>query len=268
MIYHSAGAYFSSTNDMATIGKAIMNSTLLSKAQTRRWLKPVTFTSNVNTGVGSPWEIFRAEVNGRMVDLYCKNGGWGAYSTELVLVPDYEFGFVVLSASTINSDADPPVYLLSEIIGSEVLPVLEEVARDQANATFAGNYAASNLNSSLTITVDDQPGLRVTQWISNGTEVLDAIMPGGGPGTYVDFRLQPNQLYTGNQVGFTGIYERLPKPIYSGPMNVNCLSWPTVDGLIYGNIGIEEFVFEIDPATGKATGVSPKALRINLDKKE
>jgi hypothetical protein len=254
---------------MATIGKAIMNSTLLSQPQTRRWLKPATFTADVNVGVGSPWEIFRAQVSGRTVDLYTKNGGWGAYSTELVLVPDYEFGFVVLTASALGSTAtNAIVYLISEIIGSEVFPVLEEVAKDQAKAAFAGSYATGNLNSSVTITVDDQPGLRVTQWISNGTEILDTILPGGGTGTYVDFRLQPNQLYTGNQIGFTGTYERLPKPIYSGPLDVNCVSWPTVDTFIYGNVGIEEFVFEIDPTTGKATSVSPKALRIKLEKQE
>ena len=246
-----------------------MNSTLLSKAQTRRWLKPPTFTADVNMGVGSPWEIFRAQVSGRTVDLYAKNGGWGAYSTELVLVPDYEFGFVVLTASILGSNyTNGLVYLISEIIGSEVLPVLEEVAKDQAKAAIAGSYAASNLNSSLKITADNQPGLRVTQWVSNGTEILDTILPGGGNGTYVDFPLQPNQLYTGNQIGFTGTYQQLPKHIYFGPLDVNCLSWPTVDTFIYGDVGIEEFVFEIDTTTGKATSVLPKALQIKLEKQE
>jgi len=94
------------------------------------------------------------------VDLYAKNGGWGAYSTELVLVRDYDFRFVVLTASTLASNyTNSLFYLILEIIGSEVFPVLEEVAKDQAKAAIAGSYAASNLNSSLIITVDNQPGL-------------------------------------------------------------------------------------------------------------
>src|SRR4051812_47844033 len=76
-MYHSAGGYFSTTNDMAKIGKAILNSTPLPQAQTRRWLKAATLTADVNLGVGSPWEIFRTRIGGRTVDLYTKNGGWG-----------------------------------------------------------------------------------------------------------------------------------------------------------------------------------------------
>lgn len=187
-----------------------------------------------------------------------------------MLVPDYEFGFVVLTASPLNSDYNALVYLLAEIIGEEVLGVLEDVARDQAGSRFTGNYvsaATENINSSLTIEVDDQPGLRVTNWISNGTEILDTILPKGEMGSYVDFRLQPNGLYDGDdRVGFTGTYERLPKPVYFGPMDLNCASWPTVDTFIYGNVGIEEFVFEVDERTGMVVGVEPKALRIRLEK--
>lgn len=55
-----AGSYYSSSNDLRLIGQAILNSTLLSPAQTRRWMKPSTFTANDDMLVGSPWEIFKA----------------------------------------------------------------------------------------------------------------------------------------------------------------------------------------------------------------
>ena len=70
----SAGGYFSSLNDMAIIGKSILSSSLLSKAQTRRWLKPSAFVESFDQGVGRPWEIFRLKVNGKLVDLYTKSG--------------------------------------------------------------------------------------------------------------------------------------------------------------------------------------------------
>ncbi len=43
----------------------------------------------------------------------------------------------------------------------------------------------------------------MTDRISNGTDLLAELE--SGPGTYADFRVQPNQLYTGSQVRFTGI---------------------------------------------------------------
>lgn len=258
----SSGGYFSSTNDVATIGKAILNSTLLSKAQTRRWIKPSTFTSDLNVGIGAPWEIYRAQVGGRTVDLYTKNGGAEYYATILVLVPDFDFGFSILSASEAGESVTARlVYFIAEIVSSTILPVLEKVAKDQAEANFAGHYSASNLNSSFTIITDDQPGLRVTDWVSNGTEFLANI------GTHVDFRIQPNQLYSGNKAGFTGLFQELPAPIYSGPFDLNCLGWAGVDRLAYGNVGLDQVVFEIDPTTGKAISVQPRALRITLEKK-
>ncbi|OAF56202.1 hypothetical protein VC83_07529 [Pseudogymnoascus destructans] len=41
---------------MRKIGQAMRNSTPLSPAQTRRWLKPLTFTANDGALVGAPWE--------------------------------------------------------------------------------------------------------------------------------------------------------------------------------------------------------------------
>ena len=226
------------------------------------------FTSSVNVGIGAPWEIWRTQTNERTIDLYAKNGGWGAYSTEFVLVPDFNFGFSILTASAIGEgETFAQVYILSDMIASTLLPSLYTVARDQAKANFAGRYVASNLNSSLTITVDDQAGLRVIQWISNGTEVFDDLGL-NETGTYIDFRLQPNFLYIGTEVGFTGTWQKLPTAVFHGSLDVNCLAWATVGDIAYGNVGIGEFVFEVDLTTGKATSVQPKALRITLERME
>jgi hypothetical protein len=136
----------------------------LSKAQTRRWLKSVTFTANADLSIGIPWEIFRAQVGGRKADPYSKDGGWGAYATIFVLVPDFDFGFSILTASVQGPTTRAKlVSVITEMLISEVLPALEEAARDQAKSAFGGHFAASNLNSSLTITVDEQLGLLVTE---------------------------------------------------------------------------------------------------------
>lgn len=70
----SAGGYLSTVNDFATLGKAILSSSFLSKTVTNRWFKPTTFVESWSAGVGRPWEIFRLKVNGKSVDWYSKSG--------------------------------------------------------------------------------------------------------------------------------------------------------------------------------------------------
>jgi len=90
-----AGSYYSSINDMRTPSKSVLNSTLISKAQTRRWLKPLSFTASINTSVGAPWGINRAPIE-KPTYLYTKGGDIWLYSTLFALLPDYGVGFAVL----------------------------------------------------------------------------------------------------------------------------------------------------------------------------
>ena len=97
----SAGNIYSSPADISKLGRAILQSTLLSKAQTRRWMKPVSHTADIAISVGAPWEIHRVVVPStkRVVDLYTKSGGIGAYTSKLILIPDFDVGFSILAAS-------------------------------------------------------------------------------------------------------------------------------------------------------------------------
>lgn len=232
-------------------------------------MKPVTFTSDPLVGVGAPWEIFRTEIGigNRTIDLYTKQGGIGFYSALIILIPDFDMGFSILTASEGTELADSQVvYLIADMIAESILPALDEIAKIQAQENFAGHYAASYLNSSLTITVDDQPGLRVTNWISNDTDLL-AIIGGSGSSADVDFRIQPNQLYTigSNEVGFTGWWQVVPTSVFTGPFSVKCLGWSAVDAAVYGNVGVEDYVFKVHE-TGKATELRLRALRVELER--
>lgn len=123
-------------------------------------------------------------------------------------MPELDIGFTVLAAG------DPPPSLTMDIadaLTSTYIPTLMYIAREQANATFAGHYRHASLlngttgtattsshscnsttgspsappyyanttspqvlNSSLTITVDPtgaRPGLVVENWISNSTDM-------------------------------------------------------------------------------------------------
>ena len=70
----SAGGYFSTVNDFATIGRAILTSQLIPQSTTDRWFKPSGFVEDWSQGVGRPWEIFRFKVNGQTIDVYSKGG--------------------------------------------------------------------------------------------------------------------------------------------------------------------------------------------------
>lgn len=82
------GGYYSSSHDLAAIGRSILNSTLISPATTRTWMKPRTMTSNPNYNIGAVWQIVPAPTK-RISYLYTKDGDVGHYATYLVLMPDY-----------------------------------------------------------------------------------------------------------------------------------------------------------------------------------
>jgi hypothetical protein len=92
-----AGGYYSSIHDLRKLGVSIPNSTLLSPAQTRRWMMTISFTSNTNRVVGAPWEINRTPGD-RLSFISSKAGNIGAYPSILAFLPDYAIRFTVLAA--------------------------------------------------------------------------------------------------------------------------------------------------------------------------
>lgn len=54
---------FTSAGDMSSLGRAIMRSTLLKPAVTRRWLKPFAFTSDHKSLVGMPWGVRQINIS-------------------------------------------------------------------------------------------------------------------------------------------------------------------------------------------------------------
>lgn len=166
---------FSSTNDLTSIGRSILSSTLIKPAITRRWLKPRGFVSNLFNAVGAPWEILRLPFpNNRIVDLYPKEGDLPGYSGLFVLIPDFSIGFSILSAG-----ANPTTnnVILADLVTDTLLPSIEAAAREEADVLYAGTYTSpdKSLNSSITICTDAaKPGLGVTSWISNGTDMINS----------------------------------------------------------------------------------------------
>lgn len=278
-IFVSSGGVFSTTRDMARFGVGILNSTLLSADQTRRWLKPVSHTARLQYSVGAPWGIVRYQhASGTVTDIYTKLGDSGYYSAYLVLLPDYGAGFSFLSASTLSQRADMMASIVDMVV-DKLVPALEAQAAVEAVQNFAGVYAASpavDINSSLALSVNISetapPGLVITSWISNGTDVLPwlARLTGAGP-----FRLVPSiadtaagTTKTSRQIAFRMINDvDAPSQDMNGLFSAAALQseWLNVDASTYYGVGLSLFVIHVG-CDGKAKSVSPAAYRIRLDR--
>ncbi|OQE13084.1 hypothetical protein PENFLA_c054G03176 [Penicillium flavigenum] len=258
-----AGGIFSSANDMATFGRAVLSSTLVDPAVTRRWMKPLAHTSSLQHSVGAPWEIYTF-LTPRRVDLYTKAGDIGLYSSSIGLSPDHNAGFTVLVA---GGNCHAMTSTIGEIVADIMLPGFDEVARNQALKRFGGTYAltSGSSNSSITITADDEAGLVVSSWISNSVDMIQSLMglQGVTDRSAISIRLQPSGLETPGKISFLAVIYTLSVPEDAGPLVGSCFSWILLDSLVYGNVGLPEFEFALNH-DGYATSLSPRALRVTL----
>ncbi|KAJ5884700.1 beta-lactamase/transpeptidase-like protein [Penicillium taxi] len=256
-----AGGIYSSAKDMATFGRAILNHTLLPPTVTRRWMKPMTHTGTLDQSVGQPWEIFSLSTP-RVFDLYTKAGDIGSYSSMLALSPDYNVGFVVLAAGT---DTSNTVNKVSDHITDKLIPALEIAAKSQAEDMFTGSYHSDNDNSTITITTDSGPGLKVSSWIYNSHDMLQAIAAlDSADAESISVRLYPTGLKNPGQSGFRAIIQSLTTET-GGPFSKACMRWAAVDSIVYGNIGLDDFLFDLNQ-NGEVVSLSPRAFRQFLPK--
>jgi CubicO group peptidase (beta-lactamase class C family) len=172
----ASGGMFSTLTDLAKFSTSILNSTLLSPVQTRRWLKPLVHTASPYFSVGAAWEIHRVpHSNGVVTDLYTKLGDSGHNGGIVVVIPEYGAGFNLVDTYGGTTRSGLQGLLIDAVI-SHILPALEAQAAREASQSLAGTYVASveaGLNTTLTLVVDDAvPGLTVEQWISNSSDVL------------------------------------------------------------------------------------------------
>ncbi|KAH0596669.1 hypothetical protein MHUMG1_05787 [Metarhizium humberi] len=276
----STGGLYSTSRDLAQFGRALLNHRQLSPLQTRRWMKPHAHTASPFFSVGAPWEIWRTRSqisSGYTIDLYTKSGSDDQYQALLILVPDYN---IVASFLCAGPNAGPAINMAAEVALQSILPVLDGVSQSQAFHRFGGRYVSSDAkNSSLLLTTDHQgPGLLVKEWLSNGVNVQEAAQAysdGTGGGTIKSIRLYPFISNTedasstgssGSRASFRAILETEPVNYDSGVLrilNVDAGQWGRIDQLMYGEIAVDDFIFQLD-GHGIATAVQPRVMRDTL----
>jgi hypothetical protein len=215
----------------------------------------------------------------RVVDVYTKNGDIGVYAAEFGLVPDWDVGCLVLQAGSPLHSSGGDWLTITQLIASIIFPAVEAAAREQADQAYSGTYVSSDpsLNSSITISTSaTEPGLGVTNWISNGTDIFSTfallLLGTPEPPSIFSVRLYPTDLITaiaggGSEVSWRAVVEEITStPTPAATLNLNCFDWSGVDAYRYGMVGIDDFIFNLD-ANGMAVSTSPRVLRVVLEKK-
>ena len=269
----ASGGVYSTINDLAKYGTSILNSTLLSPEETRKWLKPITHTGSLQASVGRPWEILRViqPVTGRVNDLYTKEGDGTGSSAYLILSPDHGAGISILIAG--NGSTVLANTVVADAIVSTLIPAFEAQAAKESSLNFAGTYKSPSpsLNSSVTLSVDPTqgPGLMLKSWVTNGTDLSPFLLQFFGD----EGALFPTDLSTAGpgkagKTAFRATFGNSTNTRSQGLFtqeNTIDGDWVGVDANIYGGVAIDLFVFDID-AKGQGVSVTPAAFRALLKK--
>ena len=271
-----------STKDLSNLGRAILKSTLLKPDQTRAWLKPETHTSSLRLSVGAPWEIYRVPgltEDGRVIDLYTKDGALVGYASQLVLVPDYDVGLTIFVAG--YPSPGNTLTTLTQRVMQDFISLVEQVGKKQAAARYAGIYDDPSSNSSVEISVDKGPGLVIKRWVSNNVDVIKAYNSLlTSRVNYTDWRLYPSGLKSKTSQESTVGYRGFVRSVYANTTNdesdaaeqndgrilTGCSTWGAIDGYVYGTIAIDDVVFHTD-SFGNVESIEPRVTRLRLNKR-
>ena len=214
---------------------------------------------------GMPWEIFRTtnllSDSDRGVTLITKGGALYGYYSHVILLPEYDLAITVLIAG----DSGGLKWLENQVL-TATTKLVEETARSQARDRYTGYYKSLQINSSITLELDGSSGLRITSWISNGTDFLPEYV-----GIHTDQR-DPSQgrvqLVPANIRRSSGgeVWHATFVPNNRTPASVidTCMI-NDVDVLMYGNRNLQEFVFHANDEN-EITAVELPGFRAVLQK--
>ena len=273
----ASGGIFSTLKDMAKFSTSILNSTLLPEEKTRRWMKPLGHTANLNYSVGVGWEILRyvhPDTHG-VTDLYTKLGDVGFNGGAVVLIPDYGAGFNCLVASADPGRTDFQKLVLDAVI-REWLPALEAQAAAEAKVKFTGTYVPydKKLNTSLILTVEPSiGGLWVADWISNSSNILNVENQYPIFNNFGGFRFLPSIYDADNSKYAFRIRAPFNKTVTDGRNSYGPFTgtgkddWVTTGQFGFVGTPVDLAIFDLNEA-GEAVSVDLPAFNVTLKRQD
>ncbi|KAJ5807889.1 hypothetical protein N7474_009158 [Penicillium riverlandense] len=179
------------------------------------------------------------------------------------------------------------VNIVLDYITTTIISAIECQAAIEAQENYVGTYVSTvpSLNSSMTIafnkstTTTPNSGLSISEWISNGTDMLNSdLFLGLRPRLLPSILKQTPDREKGEVAFQASLMEQTNSYFgpgaakdgaigpFTGQYKTNNDSLVT-DATHYGGKGTCLFVFEVD-GDGGATAVSPAAARVKLERKE
>ncbi|KAM0263180.1 hypothetical protein ACHAQJ_001335 [Trichoderma viride] len=246
----AALSLFSTANDLARAGNAILSSRLVSPSSTRKWISRSVDTSNLRNGVGYPWEIYRAGESpiSPILDVLTKSGAIGPYASYFGISPDYNIGFAILARdfTSITGQLDLNAYA---DVASDSLSSFQGVAANETGFRYAGIFKSQS-GGRLVLNITG-PGLEVLSMTSQDmgdvkTNIADSLNIAAKS---LDFRIYPSSVQDEKQHQFVSIFQ--DKDASEDAGTPTCITWQDVD--ILGK-GLGRFIFKLDK-DGVATSV-------------
>ncbi|KAM6529657.1 hypothetical protein FALCPG4_007785 [Fusarium falciforme] len=277
-IFAPAGGMNSNTKDLLSFMTGILKNSALFPSSTRRWLKPASFLSAWSSAVGAPWEIYRVDnltSDGRIIDLYTKGGSLTSYYSALAVVPDLGFVISVLAAGPEVIGLWPS---LANLQAMEVLiPALDLAAKDEAKKRFAGTYTDKKSGSRLTLSLDDGPGLALSDWVVRDFEVLPNLgrynpvtMNATTGSNLTSIRMFPTGIENARRSAWRATFPAFTDEeakVIDGSTSIrdaSCVTWRMVDRLIYNDLSIDHFEFQFGEDGEAAMSIKCKGFDVEL----
>lgn len=178
-------------------------------------------------------------------------------------------GDYVWSSSDIATNATLKSRAADFIVGNGTLN--GAVAGANSSTEKSTYNTSAPLNSSMTIVIDDKPGLGITKWVSNGTDMILTVaqlMTNYSDPFWVNtsIRLYPTDLVVtsnGNRKqSFKAMFEDLNAALVDKTYSTSCTTWIGPTAYVYGSLALDQF-FLTTESSGAVT-VQPQALRVTL----
>lgn len=140
------------------------------------WFMPASWSTGFRTFYGMPWEILRTEKvlkeRQRPVTFVSKSGGMPGYYSRVTFMPEYGLGLTILVGGETGLLSE-----LLELITTRLIREADPILWGELSGLYDGTYEAveDGLKSSLTISSAPVGGMRVTSFISNGTDALHQV---------------------------------------------------------------------------------------------
>lgn len=196
-----------------------------------------------------------------------------------MLVPEYDLGITILVAGTGEA-----LSALRELITVPLIRSVDDLTAADINAKYSGTYVAedSDLNTTLTLTASPEHGLEMTTFISNSTDVLDALVtnwlqPGLSRSAW-RAQLVPTLLYknqtskppSGELWRVQAVDNKIRKSQTGSLVTAESPIWDDfcitdVDQAMYAGVPLTEFVFWKGDS-GEVESVDASGFRVKLRK--